>query len=155
MKISKNGFTLVELLVVMAIILTLFGFVVIGLTSTERTFSTSSSKEIIVSDLKLQQIKAMQGIGGAYGIYFQPDRYTLFSGDSYSPSDPDNFEIVLNEGIVISDISFPASTVVFTPMSGEINNFVDGSNTITVQDVQATKIININLNRYGVISEAN
>ena len=157
MKNSRNGFTLVELMVVMGISLALFGFVIIGLSSNERIFSVSSTREIVVSDLNTQQAKAMQGIDGtsAYGIYFEPDKYTLFKGNSYSSSDPDNFEIELDEGIVVSDISFPASIVVFNARSGEINGFVDGNNTVTIQDTQGISTIILSINRYGVIFEVN
>jgi len=157
MNFSKKGFTLLELLIVMGISLTLFGFVVIGLSSTNRIFSISASREIIISDLKSQQTKAMQGIGSgdAYGIYFQPDKYVLFQGSSYSPSDPNNYEVKLDEGIVVSDISFPASTVLFDTKSGEIDSFIQGSNTITIQDVDAIQSAILNINRYGVISEVN
>jgi len=157
MKTSKRGFTMVELMVVIGISLVLFGFVVIGLSRGERTFSTTSTREKLISDLKTQQTKAMQGIDGpdAYGIYFQPDRYTLFKGYAYSSQDPDNYEVELDEGIVISDISFPASVIVFATRSGEIDGFVEGNNTMTIQDTGGLQVFNLILNRYGIITNVN
>lgn len=152
---KNNGFVLVELIVVMGIVLLLSGFVIFSLINTKKNVSVDSSADAIISDIKSQQTKAMQGIGEqsgqAYGVYIDSEEYILFDGTSYSPSDPSNFTVALEPGIIITNITFPASSIIFSSKSGEINAFSNGNSSFTLEDVSATKSITVTLNKYGIV----
>ncbi len=159
MKNNQFGFTLIELVVVMGILLMLFGFASFSLVNVQRKTSVSSTADNLVSDMATQQTKAMLGAGSSggdsYGIYFQSDKYTLFKGTTYSASDPNNFTVSLDLGITFSNITFPASLLIFSSATGEINGFSAGQNTVTLHDTQGTKTETITVNRYGVVTSEN
>lgn len=156
-KTKQKGFTLIELVIIMGILLLLFGFVMVNLLQEENIVSVNASVDILISDISSQQTKAMVGksdgisSGNSYGIYFESDRYTLFKGNTFSATDSANFTVILEENIVFNNVAFPNDMVVFSALSGEINGFSDGDNTITIANVQGQEIKTITLNRYGVL----
>jgi prepilin-type N-terminal cleavage/methylation domain-containing protein len=152
---SESGFTLIELMVVMAIILTLFGLSVVGLRQPQTSTNSSSAVETLVNDLKTQQMAAMSGATGSSssqqmsGIYVQHDKYTLFTGSTYSASDDYNYVYNPPDGVTFST-TFPSNIVQFTKGDGAVNGFAAGSNTITVTTSAGNKVITIT--RYGAIT---
>lgn len=158
---KQKGFTLIELIIVMGIIMLLFGFIMVNLLQEQHIVSVNSSVDILISDISSQKTKAMLGksdgvtSGNSYGIYFESDRYTLFKGNSFSASDPANFTVLLDKNIVFNSVTFPNNIVVFSVLSGEVNGFLDGNNTISIANSQATEIKTITINRYGVIKSIN
>ena len=157
---SERGFTLVELGIVFAIIAFLLGFVTLNLGSVQKVTSINSVIDTLVSDMKSQQTKAMAGAGSSgagesYGIYFQSDRYILFTGITYSSTNSSNFTVMLGGGIEFVNSTFPDNSLVFLRQSGELNGFTDGMNTISIQNIQGLNKKTITVNRYGVITEIN
>lgn len=153
---KSKGFVLIELILVMGIILLLTGFVSFSLINQQKNVSVASFEESLSADIRGQQLKAMQGFSGeAYGVYLDLTKYVLFKGTSYSPTDASNFIVELDPGIVITNVTFPQSSIIFSSTSGELNNYTDGNSSFTVQDVSAAKSINVTLNRYGVVSSKN
>ncbi|MEK9201506.1 MAG: prepilin-type N-terminal cleavage/methylation domain-containing protein, partial [Patescibacteria group bacterium] len=85
----QSGYTLIELVIVMGIIVLLFGFTTINLGGVARVTSVNETVDLLTADIRGQQTKAMTGSGdgtsgSSYGIYFQTDQYTLFRGTTYS-----------------------------------------------------------------------
>lgn len=160
-KTKQKGFTLIELVIIMGILLLLFGFVMVNLLQEENIVSVNASVDILISDISSQQTKAMVGksdgvsSGNSYGIYFESDRYTLFKGNTFSATDSANFTVMLDENIVFNNVTFPNNIIVFSSLSGEVSGFTDGNNTITVANVQGQEIKTITINRYGVIKSIN
>lgn len=154
---GEKGFTLVELLVVMAIGSVLFGILSINLFRVHSDVSENAFADSLVADLKLQQSKAMNGstegraTGDSYGVHFLADQYILFHGTSYVASQSSNFSVQLPENVSISGTQFPGNTVVFTKVSGDIANFTPGNNTITITENSSNSDRVITLNRYGVV----
>ena len=120
----KFGFTLIELLVVIGIFTILSGYATINLLKPQTKASVDSATTTLVSDLRSQQLKAMvgdtEGAASAqpHGIFFETNRYTLFKGLSYSPSDSANFVVNLETNVNLTSITFPSSQVVFSRRSG-------------------------------------
>jgi prepilin-type N-terminal cleavage/methylation domain-containing protein len=144
----KNGFTLVELLLIMGIMAIISSFAVINLVRPQTKANLDSTLSVLISDLKSQQLKAMigDGEGGAansYGIYFESSRYTLFRGAAYNVSDPNNF-VVNSQGGTTFFPTFAGSQVIFNQRSGEVANFSGSANTITVTSSGESKTITIN-----------
>lgn len=158
---KQKGFTLIELIIVMGIIMLLFGFVMVNLLQEQHIVSVNSSVDILIADISSQQTKAMLGksdgitSGNSYGIYFESDRYTLFKGNSFSASDSTNFTVMLDENTVFNSVTFPNNIVVFSALLGEVNGFIDGNNTIVLTNSQGTEIKTITINRYGVVKGIN
>src|SRR4029078_7629262 len=122
-RILQKGFSLPEVVLVMGIIAILFGFITINFVGITKTTSISATVDGLIADMKSTQEKAMNGAGdgtsgSAFGIYFQSDRYILFRGATYSSSDSYNFAIMLGEGQQLSNITFPASSLVFNQRAG-------------------------------------
>lgn len=153
----QAGIALVEILLVSAISAVLFGLVTINLLKTQHTASIQSTLSTLISDIKSQQNKAMAGAtegrntADKYGIYFQANKYILFHGTVFNPNDSSNFTVNLDQNITITT-AFPTSSLVFLQMSGEINGFVSGQNTITLQNTSGNEQKIITINRYGVVT---
>ena len=112
--------------------------------------------QTLISDLRQQQVKAMIGdaqnlsTSQPYGIYFEPIRYSLFNGLTYSSANPANFIVNLDSNLRLLSINFPSSQVVFTKRGGELLNFVNGSNSLVVQNTLTGEQKTIIINRLGV-----
>ena len=157
---KKSGFTVIELVIVMAIVALLTGLTTINFIKPQTSATTQSAINTLIADIKEQQIKAMAGDSedstGAtpaqpHGIYLEANKYTLFRGASYNPSEPNNFAVNLETGLTLST-TFPSSQLVFTKRSGEITSYSAGSDTITVTNSQSGEQKTITINRYGAIT---
>jgi len=153
----KRGFTLIEVMLVMAIFSLLMGFVTINLLRPQNKASVDSLSTQLIADIKQQQLKAMvgdsegQATSQQFGVYFESDGYTLFRGSSYSASEASNFEVTL-EDVTLTDIDFPSDQIVFSKRSGEVASFSSGSDSVTVNHASSGNTEIITINRYGVIS---
>lgn len=149
-----RGFTLVELLVVMGLVGVLMTLTFVNLIQPQRSASLSGTVDVLVADLRSQQLKAMAGdtLGAAttqaHGIYVESNQYILFKGDTYSASDADNF-IVQADGVTFGT-NLPSAQVSFQKASGEPAGFNASANTITVTASGQSRTITIN--RYGVLT---
>jgi prepilin-type N-terminal cleavage/methylation domain-containing protein len=153
---GNRGFTLIELIVIMAMIAALAGLVTINLFASQQRSSLVQVTDTLVADLESQQTKAMTGItaNGAipfgYGIYFDNNRYILFSGASYNATNPSNSVVPVDSPVTIGSVGFSGRTVLFASVSGELPGYVTGADTVRLQNTGGqTKIIR--MNRYGVI----
>lgn len=154
---SQQGLTLIELLLVVGILTTLLGIGFLSITNIQVITTNSSSATILVSDFKNQQIKAMvgdtegRGIPDNYGVKILSGQYILFHGSGYNPLETTNFSIPIDTGYALSS-TFPNTTVLFASASGELVNFVDGQNSVTLTHTQSGKAKVIKINKYGTIT---
>lgn len=156
----QKGFTIVEVLVVISILIVLIGLSTINLLNAKHQSSLSTSVDTFITDLKQQQLKAMVGdtegrsTSDNYGIFFGTNTYKLFHG-TFSSSDPTNFNVTLGDSIQFSDVTFPGSQIIFLKGSGEVDNYTSGSSTVTVKDILDNNQRTITVNEYGVITAIN
>jgi prepilin-type N-terminal cleavage/methylation domain-containing protein len=154
---SQQGFTLIETLLVMGILGLLFGIGLLSIGNIQVVTQNTASSSVIISDLKTQQIKAMvgdtegRGVPDNYGIKILSDRYILFHGMTYSATDTANFSIPIASGYTLAS-TFPSTTILFASNSGELVNFSQGQDTITVTHTASSKQQIIRLNKYGTIT---
>lgn len=155
----QSGFTLVELIIVLTIIGVLFSMTTINLLGAYATNSLVTTVSTIQADLKQQQLKSMvgdtEGVGSAddYGIYF-PDTgtsYILIKGNTYSESDPNNFEIDLSNDLQFSSIQVQGSQVIFAKNSGEFSNHVLNFDYVTLRNINTDETKTIRLNELGTV----
>ncbi len=142
---------MVELAVVTSIIVTLLGFITINLVRSQQTASLTSAEEILLADLRQQQIKSMIGdtegreTTDSYGIHFDSNRYVLFHG-TYSSSDTSNPVINLDSNMQFNSIGLD---IIFFKLSGTIS----AAATIDLQDNTNSKLGKIHINTLGVITQ--
>jgi prepilin-type N-terminal cleavage/methylation domain-containing protein len=150
-----SGFTLIELLLVMGIISVLFTISSLLLLNLIPKASFTAQSEILISEIRQQQLKAMTGYtqgaeeGGSYGIFFQEHGYTLFKGQEYDPLSSSNLTIAVDGPDSIAT-TLPNNQLVFAAGSGEVVGYVFGQNSITLSNSNTAESIIINLNEYGV-----
>lgn len=144
----QKGFTLVELMVSMAILGVLFAISSIVLSTVLPSTSQSTTNDILVSDIKAQQTQAMSN-DSSYGIHFETTSYTLFKGSIFNPGDSSNFVVDLDPTVKFSNSLWPGSVIVFLPGSGDIAGYTKGSDSIDISNTQTNKITTIKLNIYG------
>ncbi len=149
---KSRGFTLVELAVVISIILTLLGFITINLVQSQQGVSLTAVAEILLADLKQQQLKSMIGdtegreTADMYGVHFDSNRYVFFHGSTYSSSDTSNSITNLASNMQFNS---PGFDVVFSKRSGEI----PAATIVELQDNTNSKLKRIHLNTLGVITQ--
>lgn len=157
MKKNLSGFTLTELIITLGILTILTGLTSVNLLGFYAKNTLNTSTPVLISDLRQQQLKAMIGdtegstSHAAYGVYFQPDRYTLFQGSAYSVSGTANFDIVLNSDLQFSNIILPSSQIVFASGSGEVANYNPSFDYVTLKNVTTDETKTIRINQYGTI----
>lgn len=146
-----------ELVIVLGIMISLFVIASINLTSLQNNANLSAALSTTVSDIKQQQLKAMVGdtegrtAGDSYGIHFNSSSYVLFHGTAYSATDSANFAVPLDRGLTFSSVTVPNNNVIFNQVSGEMNGYVNGSDTVTIKNTTINQQKTLHFNRYGVI----
>jgi prepilin-type N-terminal cleavage/methylation domain-containing protein len=154
---SKNlfrGFTIVELLVTMSIFATLVGIATINLVGAKQRTVLNTSIDILIGDIRQQQIKAMLGdtegrsSSDKYGIHFSTTSYTLFHGSSYNSSEATNFTIQLGDNCQFFN---SPSDIIFDRVNGEVA--AAGSVVLRDNTTKTQKTVQYNL--YGVITSVN
>ena len=149
-----RGYTIIELLVVMGMFAIFFGFASLNLLSVRSRTSLATTVDVLVSDLRTQQVKAMNGDTGGgpvdinYGIHFSSNSYTLFKG-TYSLGDPANFIVNVDEASIDTTFS-PPDEIIFNKGSGEVVGSTPASIRLSSNSSSASKVITIN--RFGVVT---
>ena len=156
----KNGFALVELIVIMGFMAILAGIVIVNIGRSQHQSNVIQVVDILIADLRSQQTKAMAGatvngvVPDGYGIYFETDNYTMFAGASYNPSEPSNAQVAVPSPVFISATTLSGNTVVFSSRNGEINGFIPGLDSITIANSANGSTNTIQLNQYGVVTSS-
>jgi len=152
---NYNAFTLVELILIIGLFAVLSMFMTINLIKPQVSINIDSSLNLLISDIKNQQMKAMSGSTDGnisaqnYGVYIEPSQYTLFTGTTYNPTDPLNFVVNLDTGVTLTN-NLTSSQIVFAKETGDIISYINGSNIVVTHSSGDFKTININA--LGVVS---
>lgn len=125
---SLNGFTLIELVVVIALVVLLGGLALPALRVVQKNSELDSTAESLVSVLRLAQNRTLASEGSSqYGVFFDtiasPNQYILFRGVTYATRDVAFDELyILPKSLEISVIAMPENEVVFTRVTGVVLN---------------------------------
>ena len=164
-QMNNAGFTLVELLVSIFIILLMSGIIFANYRAGEQKFALQRSANKLAQDIRRAQQMAMSATEcptgtvcmgqiplGGYGIYLTigtPESYILFAdcdGDYYYDGasekigDPIEFE----EGIEIDSLSPSPLTIIFTPPDPTVTINTGASASITLSINSQSKTIKVN-----------
>lgn len=130
---KRKAFSLIELVTVMGIIAILFSLSVPQLFRLQNRNTLQTSLTKLVSSIRQQQLNSMNS-PNQYGIYFEPSKYTLFTGRTYSSSDPANTVAILDYPLQFTQVQFPSSLLIFASGSGEIISFNSANNALILED---------------------
>ncbi|MDO8488172.1 MAG: type II secretion system protein [bacterium] len=156
----RKGFTLPELVIVIAVMLVLIALVTTNLLRPQHRASTTSAMVTLIGDLKQQQLKAMLGnteggtTAGSFGVFIDNGQYVLFHGSTYAANDTTNFAVVLDTPLAIST-SLLNSQLVFAPGSGEVVGWQTGSDTISLTHSESKETSTLTINAYGTVAQIN
>jgi len=153
MKISNklNGFTLIEILIVLGISLIIFSVTWVISSSSVASNESFSFTQRILSDFRSAQFRSMfdsqtSTSQAPFGIHLEANRYVIFRGTSYIEAAVDNIETPLPDNLEIRNNTL-GSDIIFTLSSGEIG--IDGSFALFNKATNTQTIIQIN--RLGII----
>jgi len=123
----SRGFTLIEVVIVMAIVAILGGLALILNMDNYRGYIFSGERNTIVNVLQKARSQAINNIclgsgctdGKPHGAHFEPGKYIIFQGTAYDPLSTLN-EIIKADSSDIQ-INPSAADVVFSQLSGEVS----------------------------------
>lgn len=160
-KVYQNGYSLVEVLIIITLFLILSGLATINLLSGQNKATVQNSLQPLIADIKDQQMKAMQGdtegrtAPDYYGIHFATTSYTLFHGTSFSSTDPANLTIPLAQGLQFSQINLTNNNVIFIPLNGEFYGYSSIANSVILKDMSSQQTKTLQFNYLGVLARTN
>ncbi len=121
-----KGISIIEIIIILAIISILLGIVIINLTSfrEEQALNVAINESIsYINDARSKTLSSKDF--SQYGIHFEQTKITLFKGTSYSPSDQNNIDYIFSSLLEISNISLNGggNEVIFQKITGKTDQF--------------------------------
>lgn len=159
MKLKKryqDGATLVELIVIMAVVGILARVVTLNLFQGQQRASLTVTRDLLVSDIHKQQHRAMVGMTSTPGVYldysirFEAQRYILYPGVVYDSNNAANEVTVLEPVLQFDPIDVSNGTITFSRVSGEVRGYDEDSRSITLKNIQTGNQYVISFNMLGV-----
>lgn len=149
--LHQRGFTLIEILVSVAILLILLVLSITSFTTLRRQVEIDSSGQNILSVLRLARSRTLGSEAeSTYGVHFETDKYVFFKGNTYTAGASDNKEYTLTDSEIYEiNLNGGGSEVVFNRIRGTTSQF--GNVKIRLTN-QTTKINTININSSGQVS---
>lgn len=116
-----RGFTLIETLVVVTIILTLVSIVSVSYRNFSRQTELQTSAQEIVATLDRARTRTQASRNDSqYGVHLASGSYALFPGNNYDANSPDNETVTLNSRFEIAEIDLAGggSDIIFDRLTG-------------------------------------
>lgn len=152
-----QGFTLVEVVIVGAIIGIMFMLTTQSLFRGNKSASLDQVSSSLLTDLRQQQIRAMQGMiltQGTivdYSIRFESDRYILYPGAAYDSVNPQNQVVLLDSSMRFTSIGVPGSSITFALGSGDVRGYTSGADAVVLTETATGNAWTIRVNEAGVV----
>lgn len=142
---SKTGFSLVELLIVVAIIVVVSGLGLFVSLDFYKTYALNSERDIVIGILMKARNRATNNFNESrHGIFIDSTGYTIFQGTSYALRNTSYDELIKRSNSVTAT---GVSEIVFEQLTGSLTT---GEGDITLSN--NVKSINISLNNEGRIN---
>lgn len=142
---NQKGFTLMEMIIIVAITTTLLIITGVLFSTTIGRNQTENVTQDIVSTLRRAQWQSMNGHEDSqWGVHFESDAFTLFKGTTYSSGAADNVVTNLPNDITISTVTLNGGgvDVVFETEFGDTTDY--GSIVIDQDTSLETRTVTIN-----------
>lgn len=129
----KKGFSIIEIIISIAIITILLTVVTTSYRAAQLKKAQESITQSILVSLEEQRVNTQAGKEGSnYGVKFNSDGYTLFTGTSYSEFSPNNTVFSIDPQFEISEtISNGTNIIFFSKLNGNANETA----TITISHI--------------------
>lgn len=139
---KQSGFTLVEILVVLAISFILLFFTVSTFSDDARNRQFQTEINELERSITEQRMRSVAGHGDTvYGFNIGTTTLTLFTGPNYIPGDADNNIKLFSYSKATSSFSNGSTTIYFTKRNGEAS--ATGTITLTENLGQSTSTLTI------------
>jgi prepilin-type N-terminal cleavage/methylation domain-containing protein len=140
-KIHRGGFTVIELMVSIGIMAVLFALATVNITRLPSSTAQATNIDTLLTDLRSEQTRAMTGFSAdSFGVAFGTTSYTLLS---------DNFVVDLDPNLEFIDNNYFGGQVTFAAGSGDILNYSQGSDNVSVKNNMTGEVKVIRLDKYG------
>ncbi len=152
----NQGFTLAEMVVVVAVIAIMFLLATQTLFRGQRSATLAETADQLFRDLRESQNTAMQGLMPQDGslvdrsILFLVDRYVLFPGAVYDSANPENRVVFLPAPMQFTSVSFSGNMLTFARGSGEIRGYDQNADSVVLTDSSLGSSYVVELNKYGI-----
>jgi type II secretory pathway pseudopilin PulG len=145
---APRGFTLVEILVILAILVLVIGFVTIGF----RNFASFQQYNQAVSEVRFmlettQQQARSANDDASHGVKFSPSSLISFVGDAYVVGDPQNDTATYSLVTLQYDLTGGADEVIFAKLTG----LPSATGTVTIIGERFIASTTIEITAAGVI----
>ncbi|MBU1164365.1 prepilin-type N-terminal cleavage/methylation domain-containing protein [Patescibacteria group bacterium] len=118
---NKAGFTFIELLIVMAILVVMFAVGYPTISNIRENIAIKNNGYEVVNVLRLAQNRSVVSQDNInWGVHFNTDNYILYGGDWSSPPLSYQYTYNLNNGITVT--SGAGSQVLFNRLTGETSS---------------------------------
>ncbi|MFA5932165.1 MAG: prepilin-type N-terminal cleavage/methylation domain-containing protein [Candidatus Paceibacterota bacterium] len=147
----KKGFTVVELLIVLAVIGIIFSIVLPQFSAIRENQVLKGAVNDIISSLNKAQSQTLSSVNSSsYGVHFQSDKVIIFLGTTFLVNDMNETINIISpaniSNVTLSGVSGNSGDIYFNRLSG----IPSKTGTITVSTPSYSKIITISTT--GVIS---
>jgi prepilin-type N-terminal cleavage/methylation domain-containing protein len=140
----SSGFTLVEILFVLAIIVILLTLVVSGFASFKKSEALDLDKQMVVETLEQAKDQTLASYSASqYGVHFTSSSTTLFTGSSYSAGATGNVVYPLSSTDDTMSVSLVGggADVIFNRLVGDTAD--SGSVVLTSSATHSTRTVTI------------
>lgn len=142
--IKNRGFSFVEIMIVIGIIVLVAGIILSGFVSFRKSQTLVLDTQAIISALNQARNQTLLSKDSSvYGVHFTSNTATIFTGSTYSSNSPSNENINLYtpDISITSTLSGGGSDVVFNRLTGETSK--NGTITINSPSFNQTKTVTI------------
>lgn len=142
---------MIEIMLVVGLMAVMLIIPILYTQASQVRYDFNTQVTTLVSYLRLAQSDAAAGRNNAsHGVHLAADTYTVFSGDSYNPSDADNFAIELPPTIEIRNISLNGggSEILFESPGGETSAY----GSFQLYSGQINKSLTIVVSQIGTVN---
>jgi prepilin-type N-terminal cleavage/methylation domain-containing protein len=160
---NRNAFTLIELIVVMALVTIVAGFGLILSMESYRGDSFRSERDTLVATLQKARGQAINNMcfgttctgGKPHGVHLGLHQYVVFQGSSYATRDAAYDDVTSARYLGLATTSPSLTDIVFSQLAGTTTPSPGGVTTISIIDSAGSGSSVISINPEGQISWTN
>lgn len=148
----KNGFTLMEILITIAIVALITGIILTTFVEFRQNKALEMDSKVVVEVLREARSRTLTSKNASqYGVHFSASapQITLFTGNIYVDGSATNepYTLFSTDNILTITLAGGGSDVVFSRLTGETSQ----SGTIVVSSPTLSKTKNVTINKTGSI----
>ncbi len=156
---THNAFTLIEVLIVMALIVIVAGFGLIVSMQSYQNYSFRSERDALVAALQEARSQSIENMcfgsctgGKPHGVHLGLHQYVIFQGETYATRDAAVDEIIAANYFALSTTSPSFTDVVFSRVAATTTPNPSGVATISLVDTAGSDSSVISVNPEGQIT---